>query len=766
MKDSGNFLQEKIIREASRSHRRKRFQRIVSLLAVAVLSFTTIGLVLPANTATAELICGKEEHTHSEECYDANGNLICGKEEHVHSESCYEQAGKLCAFASDGMTAEASYDAGVLHNGTTMKAELLTGAGAEQVKEQIQSLLDSEGEHKEITALYPYDLSFTNKDGQKTEPDGNAEVTMTFPQPKSAGAEEATWKLYHIADGQTAEDMGSIGMKADLNIDVENDAVTKVTFQACSFSPYVLAALSDQTEKADSVSTEKVTAASNSPGSGESKETSENSPAETENDTSSGNTDGKESGKEGSGTENTDAGLASKGGKSSSSDAKRISAFRALRAPATSQNVDFTPYISSVTVKKNENGQWTASDTFQDGDQVKIDISYEIPKSTLQSSDDTVYYQLPDGVKPLQAESGRVKIGDDEVGDYTIGTDGKITIKYDPNFEYTNHISGSITFKGTVTNTGSDNPGTISFGGKGGSITVYKPVVDNHDISVKKTGSVNDSRTEASYEITVSTEYGTGEKVTVSDQYQKDSSSSGAGFHYKEDSLIVYLVETDGNKTEVKNSNYKLNWTTDGAGTPGFTITDLPALEAGQKYVVDYKADVSGIVPGQDGKLANNASAASENHQGWSWNSVSWEKDLKKTGTYDKTTGKISWRITVNPSGKDISGWKIEDTLPYPMYGQYTVWNETNTYKVSGGQTGDKNLSFTFPENLTDAQKRAKYYIDYWTDAPADNGDVSNTANVTDRDGTTVTDTDVVPVEHRTFDVKKHLRRQKVIRTS
>ena len=65
-------------------------------------------------------------------------------------------------------------------------------------------------------------------------------------------------------------------------------------------------------------------------------------------------------------------------------------------------------------------------------------------------------------MKPLQAESGRVKIGDDEVGDYTIGTDGKITIKYDPDFMYTDHISGSITFKGTVTNTGSDNPDTIN----------------------------------------------------------------------------------------------------------------------------------------------------------------------------------------------------------------------------------------------------------------------------------------------------------------
>lgn len=36
------------------------------------------------------LICGKEEHTHGEDCYDADGNLICEQEEHTHGDECYE----------------------------------------------------------------------------------------------------------------------------------------------------------------------------------------------------------------------------------------------------------------------------------------------------------------------------------------------------------------------------------------------------------------------------------------------------------------------------------------------------------------------------------------------------------------------------------------------------------------------------------------------------------------------------------------------------
>ena len=35
-----------------------------------------------------EYACGKEEHAHTQDCYDADGNLICALEEHAHDESC------------------------------------------------------------------------------------------------------------------------------------------------------------------------------------------------------------------------------------------------------------------------------------------------------------------------------------------------------------------------------------------------------------------------------------------------------------------------------------------------------------------------------------------------------------------------------------------------------------------------------------------------------------------------------------------------------
>lgn len=47
------------------------------------------------------LVCGKEEHTHTEECTDAEGNLICELEEHVHAEECLTEP-QLVTLDQDG----------------------------------------------------------------------------------------------------------------------------------------------------------------------------------------------------------------------------------------------------------------------------------------------------------------------------------------------------------------------------------------------------------------------------------------------------------------------------------------------------------------------------------------------------------------------------------------------------------------------------------------------------------------------------------------
>ncbi len=76
-------------------HRHIR-KKLVGALAAVVVFCTTYALILPAVTLSSETHCGKEEHTHIEECY-RSGEYLCGQEEsdstegHVHDESCYQE---------------------------------------------------------------------------------------------------------------------------------------------------------------------------------------------------------------------------------------------------------------------------------------------------------------------------------------------------------------------------------------------------------------------------------------------------------------------------------------------------------------------------------------------------------------------------------------------------------------------------------------------------------------------------------------------------
>ena len=84
----------------SKKRRRRRWQKVVGALAAVVVFCTTYALILPAITEEHELVCGLEEHTHTETCYQETQRPICGLEEtegHLHSDDCYiEEPVLLC----------------------------------------------------------------------------------------------------------------------------------------------------------------------------------------------------------------------------------------------------------------------------------------------------------------------------------------------------------------------------------------------------------------------------------------------------------------------------------------------------------------------------------------------------------------------------------------------------------------------------------------------------------------------------------------------
>lgn len=77
--------------------RRKLWHKTVSALAAVTVFVTAYSLILPAITMESPA-CGKEEHTHTQECYEVRSILTCGQEEtpgHKHDETCYDAEGNL-----------------------------------------------------------------------------------------------------------------------------------------------------------------------------------------------------------------------------------------------------------------------------------------------------------------------------------------------------------------------------------------------------------------------------------------------------------------------------------------------------------------------------------------------------------------------------------------------------------------------------------------------------------------------------------------------
>ena len=74
--------------------------------------------------------------------------------------------------------------------------------------------------------------------------------------------------------------------------------------------------------------------------------------------------------------------------------------------PKAEESTDFGQYITSADVSKIQNGSWVSSKSFEDGDQVKVHINYNLPADIVTTDKDKISYQLPNGIKPLKEETG------------------------------------------------------------------------------------------------------------------------------------------------------------------------------------------------------------------------------------------------------------------------------------------------------------------------------------------------------------------------
>ncbi|WP_051207318.1 LPXTG cell wall anchor domain-containing protein [Butyrivibrio sp. AE3006] len=390
-----------------------------------------------------------------------------------------------------------------------------------------------------------------------------------------------------------------------------------------------------------------------------------------------------------------------------------------LYATRGASNESVKIVIDKVTIEKQENGNWIeiGSDdsgeeqtnvddvSIKNGDILRFFMDYTVPRGTLDSTTKegrTIEGYVPKSVMPLAEETGVVKnSAGAEVGTYTLGLDGKLTVIFTESFakqNETHNIKSNFYFDGKFTIEKEGDDAVFKFSD---NVVITVPVEkseEEHDLSIKKTAEKNEANNEIRYTIVVSSKKGTTDVVTLNDKIEVRKQN------YKgNQSVVKYSDYINGgtlndiiyNGESVKNQ-YRINNYQD------FTIT-LPKLSAGDKYELKYTLKYRDITENEHIVVKNTANAKSGSDDKTHERRVEFNPypRIDKYGEYNGTEGTVKWTIVVHSDGKNLSGYQVRDSWVNPAtggssYTALTVRYVTLTYP-NGTQATGLRLPYTFP---------------------------------------------------------------------
>ena len=384
-----------------------------------------------------------------------------------------------------------------------------------------------------------------------------------------------------------------------------------------------------------------------------------------------------------------------------------------LAAQNEAVGTDFGPYITSTQVQVKSGDQWVdiVGGTVTDGSSIQVTIYYSITDSDIVTAENNIiYYQLPNGIRLTEKENGPVEVGDKIAGTYTITTDGRITISFNENFADGSPFSGNISFHGEVSLADIEGGDDIVFGGAGGTITIV-PDAGDTSLHIEKTGDYNQAEGKMYYTVTVSSEDGSDGTIHYTDKFLNPT----GGIAYEEDSIQV--LDSVGQEVEVE-IDFK-------TGSTWFEIPNLPQLDAGEYYAISYTATVNpDDTTTDDGSLEarNQASAADESNQVSTIHEMEISGPrIEKMGVYNPSTREVVWTVYLyNPRGYNLAGKTLRDTMTW-TYGEKTleqvITSATLTPYIgeTPGEPKTIKLPYTFP-----ADSKQSYILTYTTSLPED----------------------------------------------
>ncbi len=155
---------------------------------------------LPENTPPREPKCGKEEHVHTEDCFDETGAPVCGKEEHTHTEDCFADASQEFTYEDHEISVTLRVEGEALPETTEVALSPVSEDRQQAVSGSVQ---DAYGEDPGILVLRSVTLT---DNGQELDLSGHrvyADVAM-----KESTLAPLTEQLAAIADAAPEADLG------------------------------------------------------------------------------------------------------------------------------------------------------------------------------------------------------------------------------------------------------------------------------------------------------------------------------------------------------------------------------------------------------------------------------------------------------------------------------------------------------------------------------------------------------------------------------
>ena len=394
-------------------------------------------------------------------------------------------------------------------------------------------------------------------------------------------------------------------------------------------------------------------------------------------------------------------------------------ALMVLPAITLEGSINFEPYITEVTVSTIVDGEWVPlQGEVTSGDPIKVLITYSIPENVVGPNTRSIHYQLPEGIGLENETSGVVTIDNSRAGIYTIGTNGLISITFDESFADNTAFTGDLEFQGKVSFSGGEGENEIVFGGDGETIFVV-PKEEESDLTIRKTGYYDPDYKAVGYFIEVSTTAGTDGDITITDTFLAGNIS------YDMDFASYPFKITDEQGQEV--TGYQL--TVHDSQPASFTVTGLPALEAGETYTLTYAAIPRMEDMQPDGYLqySNQAVASDGKDEAQAQaNIVVARSMVYKEGSYNAISRMVDWKIFLNEDMRDISGYTLTDTVTcknkvsgdtylVSMPDQVTITPYSNGIPVGESQTVSLPYRFT---GLTEQEKTYQYLVTYSTPLP------------------------------------------------